>query len=410
MKIHEILSALQKTQGTNAKLDLFHQYLENQFLLRAIKLALDPFITFGVVKVPQTDSKIRNPMPEGPAWTRFFGLAEKLSARQLTGNEAIYALSSLFELCNEEDERWMRAILEKRLGIGLSSKLFNRIIPGFIPEFEVSLAHPYDFKRMKGWSGALVEPKIDGIRCIAMVRNGNVTMMGRSGKEIENFQSTVGMELLSMPDGCYDGEIAGTNFQSLMEQAYRKDNHQIDDVTFHIFDYLTLREWDDKHHSCATFSRREALVEMFSERKPFEFLELVAQHAIEVDDAKIHNLHDAFVSKGYEGAMIKNPDAGYNLGRSHDVMKLKSFHDIDLPIECLVEGTGKHVGKMGAVVVRNGKQEVQVGSGFTDALRVAMWSNPESYIGSIIEIQFQEETKDGSLRFPTFVRFRDDKS
>jgi len=409
LKIHEILSALQSTQGTNAKMEMFRQHVDNQQLLRVVRLSLDPFITFGVVKVPRTDPKARNPMPEGPAWARFFGLTEKLAVRQLTGNEAISALCSLFELCREEDERWMRAVLEKRLGIGLSSKLFNRVVPGLVPEFEVSLAHPYDAKRTKSWSGVLVEPKLDGIRCIAMVRNGNVMMLGRSGKEIDNFRSTIGRELLTLPDGCYDGELVGSNFQSLMEQAYRKEAARTDNVQFHLFDYLTLQEWDERQHVQTTSSRRSVLELTFGERSSLEFLRLVPQLRMSAEDSDIRSAHDEFVADGFEGVMVKNPDAGYTFGRSYDVMKLKAFHDVDLVIVALVEGTGKHEGRMGAVAVRHNGLDVQVGSGFTDELRKAMWSEPASYVGRTIEVQYQEETKDGSLRFPTFVRFRDDK-
>jgi DNA ligase-1 len=319
-------------QGTNAKLEIFRHHSNNQPLIRVIKLSLDPFVTFGIVKVPWTDPKVRNPMPEGPAWARFFGLADKLSLRQLTGNEATSALCSLFELCSEEDEYWMRAVLEKRLGIGLSSKLFNRVIPGIVPEFEVSLAYPYDSKRTKNWSGVLVEPKLDGIRCIAMVRNGSIMMLGRSGKEIENFRSTIGRELLTLPDGCYDGELVSSNFQSLMEQAYRKEAARTDNVRFHIFDYLTLQEWDERQQIQPTWSRRNVLELVFDERSSMDFLCLVPQFRINAEDAKIRLIHDKFVTDGFEGAMIKNPDAGYTFGRSHDVMKLKAFHDIDLTI------------------------------------------------------------------------------
>jgi DNA ligase-1 len=91
-------------------------------------------------------------------------------------------------------------------------------------------------------------------------------------------------------------------------------------------------------------------------------------------------------------------------------MKLKEFHDVDLPIEGLIEGTGKHTGKLGSVrVVFNGV-EVQVGSGFSDELRESIWASPNDFMGRIIEIRYQEVTPDGSLRFPTFVCFRNDRS
>lgn len=70
-----------------------------------------------------------------------------------------------------------------------------------------------------------------------------------------------------------------------------------------------------------------------------------------------------------------------------------------------MEGTGKYAGMLGALIVDNGKAEVEVGSGFTDAERREFWENPPE----CIEIKYQEELPSGSLRFPVFVRARDDK-
>ena len=74
------------------------------------------------------------------------------------------------------------------------------------------------------------------------------------------------------------------------------------------------------------------------------------------------------------------------------------------------EGTGKHQGKLGSFLVDYKGVEVNVGSGLNDELREQIWKDKDSHIGRIIEVRYQEETPDGSLRFPTFVCFRNDKS
>ena len=98
--------------------------------------------------------------------------------------------------------------------------------------------------------------------------------------------------------------------------------------------------------------------------------------------------------------MIKDLDAPYKFGRGPEVMKLKAFHDVDLTVERLIEGTGKHSGKLGSVVVNYHGVEVQGGSGLSDELRDSIWVSPEDFIGRVIEVRYQEETPDGSLRFP----------
>ena len=107
--------------------------------------------------------------------------------------------------------------------------------------------------------------------------------------------------------------------------------------------------------------------------------------------------------------MVKSIDAPYNFGRDWSVMKFKSFFDVDVEIKDLLEGTGKHQGKLGSFVIDYKGKEVRVGSGLTDTLREELWLNREKHIGRLIEVRYQEETPDGSLRFPTFVCFRNDK-
>jgi DNA ligase-1 len=83
----------------------------------------------------------------------------------------------------------------------------------------------------------------------------------------------------------------------------------------------------------------------------------------------------------------------------------------------LEEGTGRNVGRLGALVcsgVDDGKTiTVNVGSGFTDGDRDSLWGNRSLVIGRTVEILCDviTQNQDGtySLRFPRFVRFRDDK-
>jgi len=76
----------------------------------------------------------------------------------------------------------------------------------------------------------------------------------------------------------------------------------------------------------------------------------------------------------------------------------------------VIEGTGKYVGQLGAVeCLLQNKQIVRVGSGFKDDERTKLWERASELPGQYIEVKYQEKTKDGSLRFPVFLRFRKDK-
>ena len=118
--------------------------------------------------------------------------------REKTGNAAIELMQSVFQRASKEQERWMRKILKKSLAIGISVKSLNKIQPGFIPTFEVSLAQKFDMKRVKG-DEVYVEPKLDGIRCLAIVEKGEAKLFTRAGKLITNFDSIMSPFSITTP-------------------------------------------------------------------------------------------------------------------------------------------------------------------------------------------------------------------
>jgi DNA ligase 1 len=407
MKIREILTEIASIGSTNAKRDILLSHKENVLLRRALRYGMDPFMPFNVVKVPRVKDRSQKPFGESLAWETFFNAADMCSSREVTGNAAIDLLYTCFSMSKSEDEKWMRKILKKHMAVGASVKSVNKVFPGLIPTFEVSLAQKFEEKRLKGQEEVGVEPKLDGIRCFAIVTGNDALLYARSGKLITNFDSTIGKELSQLPDGCYDGEIMGEDFVSLMRQAYRKENVETEGTYLALFDYLPSEEWESRTGKLSCRKRYESLSGFLMGGE--KYLQIVPRWTTTTDYAEIKKLHDGFVEEGYEGAMVKNLGAPYKFGRGYEIMKLKAFHDVDLKIERLLEGTGRHSGKLGSVQVVFNGVDVQVGSGFSDDLREAIWNKPTDFIGRMIEVRYQEVTPDGSLRFPTFVCFRNDR-
>jgi len=407
MKIREILAEIASIGSTNAKRDILSSHGNNELLQRALRYGMDPFMPFNVVKVPRVKNRSQDPLPEFEAWEMFFRTADSCAARKVTGNAAIDLLHTCFSAVEVEDEKWMRKILKKHMAIGASVKSVNKVFPGLIPTFEVSLAQKFEEKRLKGQERVGVEPKLDGIRCFAVVEGDTALLYARSGKLITNFDTTIGVELSKLPDGCYDGEIMGEDFVSLMRQAYRKENVETEGTYLALFDYLPPEEWETREAKLTCEERYDSLKSFLTGEE--KYLQIVPRWTTSTDYAEIKRLHDDFVADGYEGAMVKDLSAPYKFGRGYEIMKLKAFHDVDLKIEKLLEGTGRHSEKLGSVQVVFNGVDVQVGSGFSDELRETIWKNPDDFVGRMIEVRYQEVTPDGSLRFPTFVCFRNDR-
>ena len=413
MKIVEILEKIKSISSSNEKKEFLKANLDNDLLKKVLLYGSDPFTPFNVVKVPKVKTRLEFPLNEKAAWNEFFRIADRCSSRAVTGNAAINEVYTCFSSVGEDEEKWMRKILKKHLAIGASTKTINKIFPNLVPTFDVSLAQKFEMKRIEGARFVAIEPKLDGIRCFAIVEQGECQLFARSGKLISNFNNTIGKELIKLGDGCYDGELMGEDFISIMRQAYRKDDLDTSGTYFAIFDYLPISEWKSREAKMSCYDRFELLLCLIREKYDIidhNIIKTVEREYLEQPSfEEIKSVHDTYISDGYEGAMIKDTEAPYRFGRGYEVMKLKAFLDADVIIKSLSEGTGKHAGKLGSVCVEFNGVEVSIGSGFSDDLRDKIWLDKSSFIGRMIEVRYQEVTPDGSLRFPTFVCFRNDR-
>jgi len=411
MRVTEILNTVNETKGTNAKLDILRANADNETLKRVLKLSLDQTIQFWVKKVPKISLRIdvKHPRTDAEIWELLFNVLEMCQARELTGNAAREAILDVLVQVTPEDEYWMRRLIQKKSAVGIARTTTNKVFPGLITTFKVQLADKWNEKTAKKMPDRVfAEPKLDGIRLLSIVRNGTCESYARSGKRISNFDDTIGKELASLPEGVYDGEVMDEDFTALMRQYRRKTGANVTKSYLTVFDYVTLEEWDNRKGTVTMRARRDLLEDIFMANR-LEGVFLIEQVEVDKSMDAIAVWQAKWESLGFEGAMVKNPDAVYKFGRSRDMLKVKSFIDIDLEVIGFKEGTGKNIGKLGSLFVDHNGVEVNVGSGFDDEQRVEIWNNQDDFLGTTAECRYQEETDDGSLRFPTFVCWRLDK-
>jgi DNA ligase-1 len=125
-------------------------------------------------------------------------------------------------------------------------------------------------------------------------------------------------------------------------------------------------------------------------------------------------INEKAIAGGYEGIMVKDPYAPYECKRTTNWLKIKPFIEVTLEVIDIEEGTGRNVGRLGALVCEGEDDgrviHVNVGSGFTDSDRDAIFSSKVSVVGHKVEVRADAVTQnqDGtfSLRFPRFKTFR----
>jgi DNA ligase-1 len=393
----------------------------NTELLEGFQLALSPFITFGVKKVPSHSG----PDGQGLPWVAFKELCELLRTRQLTGDDARSAIELALSASTQAQwNDWYRRILIKDLRCGVSEKTINKVVKNAVPLFECMLAHDGANHESKVSGKKLLEPKLDGVRVLTIVdcEARTVVQYSRNGKELVNFPHITEGLLAHIDDFdrsfVLDGEIISTSFQALMKQVHRKSDADASDAVLMLFDMLPLSEFKAGKSTLGQ-KRRTAFLKQF--KATFDKVGnvgLVPQVEVDLDTAIGEMQFVAFnkeaLKNNYEGIMIKDLDAKYVCKRHVAWLKQKPFIEVSLEVTNVEEGTGRNEGRLGALVcsgVDDGKTiVVNVGSGFSDSDRVEFWADRDSVIGQIVEVRADAITQnqDGtySLRFPRFLRFR----
>ena len=222
---------------------------------------------------------------------------------------------------------------------------------------------------------------------------------------------------INCDDCSFEPEVISHSFQDLMKQVHRKSDVQAQDARLMLFDIVPLTEFKAGASAMGQKRRSAFLRENFS--KLFAdsgCIDIIAQKEFDLDvftdEIEFKDYNKAAVAEGYEGIMIKDPNGKWEGKRSVAWLKQKPFIEVSLEITAVEEGTGRNLGRLGAVIcegVDDGKNiRVNVGSGFTDKDRDEFWECKVD--GQVIEVRADAITQnqDGtySLRFPRFMRFR----
>jgi len=425
--MYSIIKELESDNSRLAKEAIIKREAEagNKEFFEGCHLALSPYITFGVKKVPT----FTGPDGQGLPWDAFKELARMLAQRELTGHDARDAIELALSASTEQQwNGWYRRILIKDLRCGTSETTINKMVEGTdipaIPVFECMLAHDgaKHEKKIKGIK--LIEPKLDGVRCLTVVdyEAKTVVQYTRNGKVLENFSHITdgilnNIDLLGR-SYVIDGEVVSSSFQTLMKQVHRKDDVKATDARLMAFDIIPLKEFQAGESILGQRRRSNLLRALKPMLDKCGGIDIIDQTEVDLDsyvgELQFKQINKDAIAAGYEGIMIKDPDAVYECKRSASWLKQKPFIEVSLEIKDVEEGTGKNAGRLGAIVCEgtdDGKDiAVNVGSGFSDSDRDSYWDSRDTLPGQVVEVRADAITQnqDGtySLRFPRFLRFR----
>jgi DNA ligase-1 len=248
--------------------------------------------------------------------------------------------------------------------------------------------------------------KLDGIRMIAIVKDGKATLWSRTRKQITSLPHII-EEIEKNSNGksfILDGEAYNhaykENFEkivSLVRQEEPDPEHT--QVEYHIYDLAS--------HPGPFIDRLVNLEDFFKYAKDLKYLKEVESIALvseqEIADAHIHSRE-----KGYEGIMLRSFNGLYVNKRSYDLLKVKEFLDDEFEIIGIEEGRGKLVGHVGAFICKtnDGKQFLAKSRGSLNNLK-HYFENEHTWKGKKLTVRHQGLTKYGIPRFPVGIAIRD---
>ena len=427
LKPWEVIAELEADNSRLVKEAIIKREAEagNAELFRGFRAAYDAMVTFGVKKVEEKsgDGKGLNP-------DTFWSTADRLANRSLTGNDAQVAINHMRMNAQESEwNLWYRRILIKDMRCGTSETTINKVAGKIneaynIPVFSCQLAHDGANHESKVAGRKFIEVKLDGVRVITIVYpSGAVSMFSRNGKELVNFPHIAKQiskhAIFFQEPVVLDGEVMSSSFQDLMKQVHRKSDVTSDDAVLNLFDILTLKDFQAGLSPRTQIERSTWLKQWYTplaEHMPN--VDVVGQVLLNLDTPQGYqefvDINTQAIKGGYEGIMIKDPEAGYETKRTVAWLKQKPYIEVTLEVRNVEEGTGKNAGRLGALVCEgtdDGKSiTVNVGSGLTDDMRNSIWADTSSVVGQLVEVRADAVTQnqDGTycLRFPRFKGFR----
>lgn len=270
---------------------------------------------------------------------------------------------------------------------------------------EPMLAHKFKDHANKIIYPAFAQPKLDGIRCIAMIVDGTATLWTRTRKPITGVPHIIKdlEQKFATTTITFDGELYNHSYKnkfeeivSFVRQETPKTGHEI--VQYHIYDIV-----DNKK----TFEQRDA--ELHDLRKSVVQLPtlIFVETFIVKDDVALMSLFDSWRNIGYEGAMVRNRESLYENKRSYGLQKIKEFDDAEFKIVGVQAGRGR----MSECAIFTCKQND--GAEFNCKMEGSLEElkeillKPKSVLGKKLTVRYQGLTNGNLPRFPIGVSIRD---
>lgn len=302
----------------------------------------------------------------------------------------------------------------KKKGYGEKHEQFKRLIPMKV--------HKFSDHSNKIIFPCIIQPKLDGLRCLAeySIERSTIRLISACGNEFPFLLHIKKMlkEILSPvlnQNIILDGELMlNSKFVGPQDNSFN--------LTTSICK-RTVNRHPEEEKVC--FNVFDAAIPSMEFSKRNEILEMLIPS---VDDTcndecirripgiicnnleEMYEHHRSFKKQGYEGLIARNLRGMYKFGfRSHDVQKIKSFEDDEFLVVNYLAGEGSDEGCIIFVCKSNVDDTTfNVRMTGTQENRREMFRRGDKYIGKFVKVKYQGSVRGSVPRFPVALGIRDE--
>lgn len=248
-----------------------------------------------------------------------------------------------------------------------------------------------------------IQPKLDGVRCLAHWQGEKVVLLSRGGKTYELPHISKEISKILPKVRILDGEIYihGCTFQHITKLVKKYRPGETEKLAFWAYDIFSVagaREipWKDRVEELSRVLVNDTSGILY-ECPTFEA----------TNQEQVLNYEKKFVSRGFEGAIVRENNAGYEIAhRSNHLLKVKSFKDEEFPIVGFTGGVGSYKEcVIWRCVARNGNIFNVVPKGTLEEKR-KWYKNANEHVGKMLKVKYFELTEDDVPRFPVGLGMR----
>lgn len=271
----------------------------------------------------------------------------------------------------------------------------------------IQLCYPFEEKRLLKWnSPVIIQPKLDGERCRAIITQEKITLLSSSqheivsvphiNEELFHFATINNIDSIELDGELYSHGMDFNEIQSLVSPTVNiNSNHW--KIQYHIFDIVSA-EFQS--------TRLISLQQLFQE---YDGTTLVlVPHNIAHSLEEVMLQYNDFINQEFEGIIVRHCYAPYLRKRSLYVMKFKPKKSDTYPIigyNQEMSITGELKNSLGSLVCQGDDGTAfSVGSGLTREQRISLWCEKEKLIGNLCQVSYQHISSVGKVpRFPVFL-------